>query len=507
MKELKELIEIVSKVKVQKIEIIGQDASNNSKKSQLLYEGIASDQFDTDEMAALAIYGPSFKKDTYQKLKKHLEQKLLNTLFFIDVTDSELTDIQLTIYRGERLLAATRLLRRKGAFQIVNKLAKRGLKDALKYGFTELIIGFARILEEYHVYFTRNRGKSLHYQQLKEKYYEILGHELYLETKHQKLIANLDASNNPNPALLKEFDEVSRKLIPLFEEHISFKILNLGLNLILANFQLQGKYEQLLIQSDYFLIFLKKHIQYPAFSIITIITNHTLEACIHLKNTQKGEEIMRLWKKNIPKKSLSWLGGVELYLLLFLHTKNWKEAHHFFFSVEKEAMSLKGKAYELPQERLNIYKCYLLFLMSCGQIKGDIKKRQSIAIGKILNEIPIYSKDKRGINIPILIVQFLMLLTKRDLDGLQNRLNALNQYAWRYLKNDNTLRSNCFIKMLGCMIKADLHKNATIRTAKKYYLKLLANPARNYLNSHFIEVIPYENQWDLILSLLDNKAR
>ena len=57
------------------------------------------------------------------------------------------------------------------------------------------------------------------------------------------------------------------------------------------------------------------------------------------------------------------------------------------------------------------------------------------------------------------------------------------------------------------MTNANFHKNATIRTAKKYYNKLVANPARNYLNAHFIEIIPFEYQWEMVLELLENKAR
>ena len=494
MEALKELIHIVSKVKVQKIEIIGQDATNNSPKSQKLYEGILNGDFDNDEVAAIAIYGTAYKKDTYQKLKQHLEKKLLNTLFFIDASGETLTDIQLSIYQGERILASVRLLRRRGAFQVAAKLAKNALKKSLKYGFTELIIGFARILEEYHISFTRDQQKSQYYFELIDKHYKIMGHELYLEHKHYHLIASLTANNVPSPALLKEFEEVCNKITPLFEEHISFKFLNLGFNMILSNLQLQNNYEKLLRQSDYFMTFLDENVNHPAYSTIAIITNHALEACIHLKNIKKGETILKIQKKNIPRKTLSWLGGIELFVLVCLHTKNWIRAYQFFSAAESDAMNLKGKAFELPQERLSLYKCYLLFLINYGEIKLPAKKRELIKLGKIINQIPSYVKNKRGINIPILIVQFLMLLKKRDRVALQKRMDALNQYAWRYLKNDFTLRSNCFIKMLGCVLKADFHKNGTIRIARKYYEKLLDNPARNYLNAHFVEVIPYEDQ-------------
>ncbi len=507
MEELKELIKIVSKVKVQKIEIIGQNANNNSPKSQKLYDGIINGDFENDEAAAVAIYGNDYKKDTYQKLKQHLEKKLLNTLFFIDVTGEALTDIQVSIYQGERMLTSVRLLRRRGAFQMAAKLAKKALKKSLEYGFTELVIGFARILEEYHISFTRNQQKSQYYFDLKDKYYKILGHELYIEQKHYHLIASLTANNIPSPALLKEFEAVSKRIMPLFEEHISFKLLNLGFNVILSNLQLQNNYEKVLQQSDHFLAFLDKRVKKPAYSTVSIITNHALEACIHLKKIKKGEAILKIQKKSIPPKSLSWLGGVELFILICLHTKNWKRAYQFFSAKESDAMSLKGKAFELPQERLMIYKCYLLFLVKYGQIKLPAKKMELIKLGKIINQIPHYAKNKRGVNIPILIVQFLMLLKKGDRVALQKRMDALNQYAWRYLKNDFTIRSNCFIKMLGCVLKANFHRNATSRTAKNYYKKLLAHPARNYLNAHFIEIIPYEDQWELVLSLLENKAR
>ncbi len=57
----------------------------------------------------------------------------------------------------------------------------------------------------------------------------------------------------------------------------------------------------------------------------------------------------------------------------------------------------------------------------------------------------------------IKLLQILFLLTDHKYGQIIDRIDALNQYTYRYLRKDETFRSNCFIKMLVLMTKADFH--------------------------------------------------
>jgi hypothetical protein len=123
---------------------------------------------------------------------------------------------------------------------------------------------------------------------------------------------------------------------------------------------------------------------------------------------------------------------------------------------------------------------------------------------RFLNEVPIFAKDRRGMNIPILIFHILYLVLTKRYDEVIDRNEAIEKYTSRYLKKDDNYRSNCFIKMLLQIQDAGFHKTAVIRHADKY-VKMLAKMPLDFANqSHDIEIIPYEDLWKMVLDSLEN---
>lgn len=126
-------------------------------------------------------------------------------------------------------------------------------------------------------------------------------------------------------------------------------------------------------------------------------------------------------------------------------------------------------------------------------------------MARFVNEMPLYSKDKRGMNIPILIFQILSLIYYKRYDDAIDRMEAIEKYCSRYLRRDDTFRSNCFIKMLLVIPAQGFHKSAVLRHAEKYHKMLLSMPIDMANQSHDVEIIPYEDLWEMVLESLQNK--
>ena len=121
--------------------------------------------------------------------------------------------------------------------------------------------------------------------------------------------------------------------------------------------------------------------------------------------------------------------------------------------------------------------------------------------------MPVHSKDKRRRNIPILIIHVLFLLQQKKYEKVIDRVESLNLYCYRYLRKDDTYRSNCFIKMLLQLPKANFHREAVIRKTKKYHKMLVNNPSNLRMQSSEVEIMPYEMLWEYVLDSLDNNIR
>ena len=123
-----------------------------------------------------------------------------------------------------------------------------------------------------------------------------------------------------------------------------------------------------------------------------------------------------------------------------------------------------------------------------------------------MNEVPIFSKDKAGTNISILIAQAIILLVEKRYEEFSKRIKALETYRYRHLnKNDMLQRGKIFIKMLELIPRADFHRERVIWRSRDMLKQLDIPPEKVSIRNSDIEVIPYEHLWEYIVDLLDNK--
>jgi hypothetical protein len=92
---------------------------------------------------------------------------------------------------------------------------------------------------------------------------------------------------------------------------------------------------------------------------------------------------------------------------------------------------------------------------------------KKFSIGKFINETPVYSKDKRGHSITILVLQILFLLQRKKYGEVLDKMDALNMYCYRYLRKGHTFHSNCFIKMVLEIPKGYFNRTAATRKAQR----------------------------------------
>ena len=76
-------------------------------------------------------------------------------------------------------------------------------------------------------------------------------------------------------------------------------------------------------------------------------------------------------------------------------------------------------------------------------------------------------------------------------------------YCHRYLKKDDTFRSNCFIKMLLTLPRSNFNRIAVERNAKKFFDRLKSVPLEKANQAEDLEIIPYDDLWEMVLDMLD----
>jgi hypothetical protein len=501
MESLRELINIVNKNKISKVELIGH-STNNQSKVQTLYEGIYSGKFKDDEAAALFFYEADENLPKYKKLKYRLEQRLINSIFFIDLNQPSFNEIQKAYYACYKDFAAIKILTGKGAKRSATALAEKTLRQAIKFEFSDIIVQLSRFLRLHFGSIIGDKAKYNRYNDLVNRYSEILLAELKAEEYYSTLAVNYTKSKSRKLDTLDLAIQFSEELKAYTDKFYSYNLYLHAYLVYTMRYQIDNDLKNIIEVCTQAVQSFEAHPHTASKVAIFNFKIRTLACYIQLKQFEKGEEVVKSCLELVQEGNLNWFATLEYYFILCLHTRNFEKAIQIFSQASQHKRF--KMLYQSPTEDWRIYEAYLNYLNSIGKIEGHASQMRTFKLGKFLNEVPTFSKDKRGMNINILIIQILFLLQKKDFGTIIDRMEAIDAYCYRYLRKDDTFRSNCFIKMLLLLPKASFHKGRVVHRSKKYLEKLQSVPLSGGQGSE-IEIIPYEMLWEFVIESLEDR--
>lgn len=146
-------------------------------------------------------------------------------------------------------------------------------------------------------------------------------------------------------------------------------------------------------------------------------------------------------------------------------------------------------------EKWKLFNAYLR-LVYLGNF--DSKKFDKL---NVLEAVPKYDRDKEGFNAALIILQFLYFIEQRQLTELVKRRDELKGYMANHFKENFSYRSRTMYKLLNIVVENnfDLKK---IQIKSRYLVRKL-NENHVVGNAYTeLEVVPYEQLWDLVLNML-----
>jgi tetratricopeptide (TPR) repeat protein len=496
------LVSIVSKQKVKQIEIISENAKL-SKRTKELYEGIRSGLIKSDSDAVQILYNQFSVDSKYRKLKGRLKNKLINTLFFIDVQKFSRSDQITATIRSYHLLSAMKILIGRGKRNAAISLAKEAIVLSIKYDIVELTYLLSKELCMHYGLFEFNRKKYEFYLILSKKYLDFITFEdraskafIYFG---QQMLKNRYSNNK----MLKHYKSELKDL----EKH-KYKINTYSFNYNLFNalyfcYYLEKDYTKLEIVSNKAVLYFQTKKGFSQAGEFSFLQKLGLSKFIIGSFSESIEVYNKALSLNPRTGSIAWFNIRNHLFNVHLTIKEYNSSFRYLIEAINEK-SFK-KLYETFREPWLIKEAYMQLLIKMGKVteaEDSENKLRPFRINRFLNEVPHYSRDKSGRNIAILIIHVLFLFIQKKDDELDRRLDALGQYSFRYLRNDETLRSNAFIKMLQKLPDAHYHPIGIQRRVSKFYKRLTETPMNISEDSAETEVIPYEHLWEIVLELL-----
>ncbi len=224
---------------------------------------------------------------------------------------------------------------------------------------------------------------------------------------------------------------------------------------------------------------------------------------IQLNEFEDGKSTALECEQLLEEGEFNWFKAKEFFFLLSMHTGNYQEAYDTFYRIttHKRFQNYKG----LFGEVWSLNQMYLHFLFLLKKIAPHQNDRRfnSIRLGRFINQVPRFAKDKRGMNTSVLIIHIAFLITQKKYNAAEERIDALQRYCTRYLKKkDPNFRCNCFIRMLLQIPLTGFQSNKAKSRAQKYLDKMETIAINFSHQAHEVEVLPFDIMWQFILDSL-----
>lgn len=487
---LKELVEVVNREKIRRIELL-TDLPSDALLNQL-YQAISDGKFSNDEEASAHFYNGDGRSSAYANLKARLKKRLYNHLFFIDTKKPSYTNRQQAYYEAFRYWAAAKILLGKNARNASVELSYKIWKKAKAFEFTELCMDIAHTLRLHYGGRAGDTRQFEFFNKEYKRYYALYGAENEAEEAYSRIMLDYVHSKASRKDKQAEIRRMFEHLQSYCEHYDSYRLMLYVFLVELAQYSVVNEVENTIAVARRMVQYFEKK-EYEASMPLTAGYYQLAYCYLQLGDYVKGRKALEACTNLVEEGTFNWFKYQEHLVLLALRTGKYQEGFEQFQKVRDQSRFSFQSSH--IQEYWAILEAYLYYLQLIQAINKEEKTRVRFRLGRFLNEVPIYSQDKQGVNIAILIVQILILLVKKQFIDVVARIEAIEKYCSRHLLQDETRRSYYFIKMLLQIPEAGFHREAVWRKTQYYRKQLEKHSLREAGPSLHSEFIPYEQIW------------
>ncbi len=503
MKALQELIHLVTKYKRREVKVLGYN-EDGTDRNEIFYGLLADGRLRSDDEAARYFFGQdkdgSFTE--YRNFRNSFLKRLVTTFFFIDIKRQEFNDAQAALHTCYRNMAVVKMLIAKDARHAAHEIAEKTITQAIKYEFPEVVMELARNLRAYYTYVEQDLKKKEQYQRLVDESMEAMVVIIKAETMYCELIAPYVKSKSSKPWVSEKARVYLTELEPLVQRHQVHK-LHLYYHTIARLERASvhdhaGTAEVCRRAIRYFEGRFATPKSVPGAFALTLIISLTM-----LGQYEEAEGWAKYAEECAEAGTHNWFKGLEQQVVLQFY----KQAYQAAYNVYNKASSHKhfGHLATVERETWKLHEAYTQLLIAAGKITPTdaVQKKSNFKPAKFLNEVPEFAKDKRGMNIPVLVAHAILLLYLQRYEESYDRMLALDKYADRNLKEgDDAFRSYCFIKALLQIQKADFKRAGSEAGAADWLKRMSTQPYMLADAPHEVENIPYEHLWGMAMEAL-----
>lgn len=505
MTDLKEFAQVIDGYKLRQIEVLTRPLRPGVPETRyrIMYHALAEGQV-RDEAEGAQLLGLDAKGRPFRRFLMEFRRRLFAPLLFLDTENSpNFNSTQKANFECLRKLATFQTLVYRHCPENAHILAKTIIELAINNDVTLVALEMATFLKRYYVERVPDPEQYLYYKEYVEK----LRLDWVAENKsmesYQAVIAPAVKSKSTQLQIAKRAQALVDSLSQ-YKEKCNTIIFVSGYyaTKYIGEMSRFHWHDAIAVCDEAIQILAQKNCTSPR--IMSVFKVHKV---ICLTMLGRYAEALDLNSEVIQAEiegSRNWFLYLDNQMLVSLKASN------FQFAYEAAAKIYANKNFvAMPQsikESWTLLAAYLI-LANRNQVINpavQLEKVLNFRLNKFLNQVPNYSKDKKGLNVPILIAQFLFMLQAKKFDEAYNKLIALRKYRVKHFNTeDGYYRTQLFIRMLCTVASSSFSKKIFMHKTADM-IKTISQIPKGHPDQHFkIEIVPYEVLWQWVLNCLE----
>lgn len=501
MKELKHILTILNSKHLEQEQVLGDLTSESDSLMNKLALTALKNDYVSDREMALELYGEMYDKHKFEILKSKLKQRALTSLLLYDFTDIEKSPRDAYKYRLQKQLIQASLLLLFGARQVAVKqlLKVKSLSD--QYSLNGIKLQSCLLLRS-HYWFSGEKKAFKNITDDINFLIRIIAQENRAEELYQLATIDFVASKAKHSGAKKMIASAIKELDAIPDKSKSFVIAIYYYKLKISLLQLEDKHSAVIVESKNAIKLLTKNKKfYNQQLYIYFLTT----LCESLSFQRKYDELIYSLTEIRQLVDYTNPNRIVIERIAFLANMGngrYAEADRIL----NDVLSLPYFALPLEHhiEEWTLFKDYNQ-LLKCLQIINEhglnTSEAKKCIDALLLHKLPVFAKDKTGLNISILVFQVIRLILAKDYRKLIQVDKTLDNYIYRYLTNTKEhIRSITFLKLLRAIIKDDLDKKRLNKKVNSILNSLSTKTINGYIEP--VEIIPYEQLGSLLLVVI-----
>ena len=447
------------------------------------FQALAEGGEKSDSDLAKSIFGKSASDNVYKVHKSQIKQLLLNTLFVLDLDAVGYSEQTKRYRRNNKAAFLAPELLSMGADALAQSIAEAGLREAQEIEAWANAQQFAVILRNIAAY----SGHEVERAKYVDEYFriaEIERAEQQAMTSYEEIICAFTTTGGEKYKMA----EVAGRALPGLEEsyakHPTFGLANSRFLLKAAVFQARQNYhDSLAVCEEYQALLAGRFKAFANADRLSEVAFKRLVCLLQIREYEKARDAAAHCAKLIPQGSNNWFRLREYEFLLEMHAERFEVARQILEETRRhERFELLP---EHGRERWRIFEDHI------DLAQGSLPEFRTEK--ELLKHLRIYSSDKSGFNASILILQILLLAERGKTNAISERIDALNKYRARHLKDEGNQQAHIFFDLLT-LVGQNMHRiAATLREAEPLIQEFHAatGPALDG-----IQILPYNWLWN-----------